>query len=140
MKSILHLSSVAHRHADTEADGNLDGILATLEGEPVYEFYPLGRRFRGMANTRRYYEHFISTVRPRVIGAVLHNEAIGPGGVVQEYTVTARSDEDQPPSAHRVMAILTFGSERLSGDRMFSDERFFRLLIGPLWEELEIVP
>jgi len=58
MKSILHLISAAHRHAATEADGDLDGILATPEGEPVYEFYPLGRRFRGMANTRRYYEHF----------------------------------------------------------------------------------
>ena len=46
-------------HARLEAEGDIEGTMATLVDDPVYEFWPMGWRFRGQAATRRYYEHTI---------------------------------------------------------------------------------
>jgi hypothetical protein len=136
---ITHLVAVAADHARLEATQDLEGLMATMEGEPVYEFYPLGKRFKGMAETRRYYEHFMANVQSRLRGADKISEAVGASGVVEEYSITVQHDGDAEPTVHRIMAILTFGDQALSGERMYSDEKFFRFLIGPLWNELEDV-
>jgi len=137
-QSLKALAEVARRHAEVEGAGDLDAILATMEGEPVYDFHPVGRRFTGMARTRRYYAYFIEHVRPRIAGFEQHSEWLGPDGLVQEYSVSIMpEDMAGTPVTHRVLGILTFGSERLSGERLYSDDAFFRFLIGPLWDELE---
>ena len=134
---ITHLVAVAADHARLEATQDFEGLMGTMEGEPVYEFHPLGKYFKGMDNTRRYYEHFMAHVQQRIHGSQMISEAIGASGVVQEYDVTVQHDGDAEPTVHRIMAILTFGDQALSGERMYSDEKFFRFLTGPLWNELE---
>ena len=136
---ITQLVAVGADHARLEATQDLEGLMATMEGEPVYEFHPLGKCFRGMANTRRYYEHFMAYVQQRICGSEMVSEAIGASGVVQEYDVTVQHDGDAEPTVHRIMAILTFGDQALSGERMYSDDKFFRFLTGPLWDELEVL-
>ncbi|WP_176593636.1 hypothetical protein [Sphingobium sp. EM0848] len=136
-RSLINLISVAHRHALTEGAQDVDAIMATMEGEPVYELYPVGKRFSGMANTRRYYEHFVAHVQQRMRGAAPVSQSFGPDGVVEEYTISILLDGATEPSMHRIMAILTFGEEGLSGERIYSDEAFLRTLLGPLWAELE---
>ncbi|WP_380872832.1 hypothetical protein ACFB49_37360 [Sphingomonas sp. DBB INV C78] len=138
-RSILSLIVTAHRHAEAEGSGDMDAILATLEGEPVYDFYPVSRRFTGMDRTRRYYRHFIDTVMPLIAGFDLRDEWVGDAGVIQEYDVTLKA-ADGPATRHRILGILTFGEERLSGERLYADEAFFRILIGPIWDELEPIP
>lgn len=138
-RSLINLIAVAHRHAVTEGGQDVDAIMATMEGEPVYELYPVGKRFAGMANTRRYYEHFVSHVQPRMRGASAVSQSVGPDGLVEEYTISAVLDGAAAPSTHRVMAILTFGEQGLSGERIYSDEAFLRTLVGPLWDELETI-
>jgi hypothetical protein len=133
----LQLVSVAIAHGVLEATQDLEALLGTMEGEPVYEFFPLRRRFSGMENTRRYYEHFMRDVQPRILNATPLSESIGAAGVVQEFSITVQHAGEDQPTEHRIMAILTFGKERLSGERMFSDDKFFKLLVGPLWDELE---
>lgn len=135
-KSLLQLVTAAARHAETETLGDLEGILATIEGEPVYDFYPIARRMSGMDRTRRYYEHFIANVMPLIVGFEQHSEWIGEVGVVQEYTIKLHQPGASALTSHRIIAILTFGEERLSGERMYSDEVLFRTLLGPLWHEL----
>lgn len=137
MPSLLELSAAAHAHARTEGDGDLEGIMATMEGEPVYEFYPLGLRFRGVANTRRYYEHFIDDFAPRIVGFVQRSESLGREGAVQEYTIKLTLPGATEPSSHHIMAILTFGEHGITGERMYSDERLFRAMLGPLWDDME---
>lgn len=134
---ITQLVAVAADHARLESTQDLEGLMGTMEGEPVYEFHPLGKCFKGMANTRRYYEHFMANVQQRILGAEMISESIGSSGVVEEYNVTVQHDGDAGPTVHRIMAILTFGEQALSGERMYSDEKFFRFLVGPLWNELE---
>ena len=131
------LVTIGVAHAELEATQDIEGLLGTMEGEPVYEFHPLGRCFRGMANTRRYYEHFMANVQPCMRGFTQRSEAIGDEGLVQEFAVTVAHEGDAEPTTHSVMAILTFGESGLSGERIYSDEKFFRILVGPLWDELE---
>ena len=37
------------RHATLEAEGDLAGTMETLIAEPIYEFWPIGRRMVGSA-------------------------------------------------------------------------------------------
>ena len=47
------------RHAELEARGKLDELMATLVEDPVYEFHPAGLRMTGRDRVRRYYAQFI---------------------------------------------------------------------------------
>ncbi len=51
-------------HAKVEAQGDLEATMATLVGDPVYEFLPLGLRMSGRENVRRYYEHLLGKFVP----------------------------------------------------------------------------
>jgi len=137
MTSLVQLIAAAHAHARTESEGDLEGIMATMEGEPVYEFYPVGRRFRGVENTRRYYQHFVADFQHRISGYELLSESVGREGVAQEYTIQLTLPGASEPSAHRIMAILTFGERGITGERMYGDEPLFRAMLGPLWDETE---
>lgn len=134
--SFVNLIGVASIHALTEGGQDLDAIMATMEGEPTYEYYPVGKSFTGMDATRRLYRYFIDEVQPRMAGHKLISESIGPQGVVQEYDIQITLIGDSEPSWHRIMAILVFGEEGLVGERMYSDEVLFRTLTGPLWDEM----
>ena len=58
--------ALAHRHAQAESDADVEATLATMEADPAYYFYPAGRKFTGMANTRRFYEGFVEHFKPRI--------------------------------------------------------------------------
>lgn len=134
--SLAELVEVAYRHAAAEGAGDLAGTLATMEDEPVYELYPVGLRLAGMDRTRRYYEYFFAEVAGRTLGYQLFTEWVGAPGLMQEYEVTLRCDDGSAKS-FRVASILKFGRTLLSGERLYADEEFFRILFGPLWSELE---
>jgi len=131
------LIAAAEAHCKTEEGKDVDAILATMEGEPVYEFHPVRRVFRGMERTRRYYEHLVNDVQARMSGFRLYSQSVGNQGMVQEYNITITHEGDTEPSTHRIMVILTFGERGISGERMYSDERLFRTMLGPLWDETE---
>lgn len=130
------LLAIARRHAQLEGDGDLEGVLATLDPDPVYRFYPLGRGFSGTTNARRFYEIFFAEVRPRVLGYSVLGEWLGDTGLAQEYAITARAS-DERPATYRVLSILTFGERGLSGECLYASDAFFRLLAGSMWSELQ---
>lgn len=135
MATQTELIDVAHRHAAAEAAADIDGTLATLEGEPVYELYPVGRQLRGMANVRRYYEYFFAQVLRDTLGYELRNAWVNDVGLLEEYDIDCRIDG--APQTFRVLSILKFGERALTGERLYADEKFFRFLFGPLWAETE---
>jgi hypothetical protein len=57
-------------------------------------------------------------------------------GLLQEYSVTIRCD-DARTRDFRIMGLLKFGRTALSGERLYADTEFLRILFEPLWEELE---
>lgn len=128
--------ALAHRHAQAESDADVEGTLATMEPDPAYYFFPAGRKFTGMANTRRFYEGFVSHFKPRIRDVVFHGEAISETGAFQEYTLALECD-DGIVRQYRILGILVFGDNAIAGERMYADDALFRLLAGPMWEELE---
>lgn len=133
MATQAELIEVAHRHAAAEAAADIDGTMATLEGEPVYELYPAARQLRGMATVRRYYEHFFASVLPYTLGYRLRNAWVNDVGLLEEYDIDCRIDGVE--QTFRVLSILKFGERALSGERLYADEKFLRFLFGPLWAE-----
>lgn len=134
--SVVDLIAVASRHAVAEGGQDLDAIMATMEGEPTYQYHPVGKTFTGFEKTRRLYRYFIDEVQPRIADHRLLSESVGPHGVVQEYDISITLVGNDEPTWHRIMAILVFGEKGLIGERMYSDESLFRTLTGPLWEEM----
>jgi hypothetical protein len=129
------LIAVAHAHAAAEAVGDLETVFATLEDDPRYELQPIGLVFDGMDNVRRYYDYFFSTFQPLIAGYALRGEAATADGVMQEYTIWTRTGPDDALERHEVIGILTFGADRLSGERVYGSERLLRLMFGPVYDD-----
>jgi hypothetical protein len=132
------LIGLARAHAAAEARGDVAATLATLEPDPVYELFPVGRSFRGMAETRAYYAHFFAEFLPRVAGHRLRSEWVSDEGVGQEYEIELRAGDGRT-QRHRVIGILTFGREALSGERVWASEPLLRRMFGPVYDRAEPV-
>jgi hypothetical protein len=129
------LIDAARRHSGAEADGDMAGTMETLELDCIYDLYPVALRFTGIDMARRYYENYFANVAPRIVGYKMVAEWIGPEGINQEYDVVFRED-DGVARTHRILGILTFGKDRLSGERIYSDETMLRAMFGPIWSDL----
>jgi hypothetical protein len=134
--TVAELTAIAHRHAAAEADGDLAATLATLEAEPVYELYPIGLRMTGLPLARRYYTHFFAEVAPRIAGYEMLGEWVNELGVLQEYRVAIR-DGAGGTRNFRIVGLLKFGDIALTGERLYGDTEFLRILFEPVWSELE---
>ena len=132
------LIGLARTHAAAEARGDVAATLATLEPDPVYELFPVGRAFRGMAETRAYYDHFFAEFLPQVAGHRLRSEWVSDEGVGQEYEIELRAGAGRT-ERHRVIGILTFGREALSGERVWASEPLLRRMFGPVYDRAEPV-
>lgn len=131
------MHELAMRHVAAEAAEDLDGTMATLEGEPVYDLFPVGRRMVGREAVRRYYAHFFANVKPRLGdgGGEMHGLWTGDNATVMEYTLAYRHD-DGHVTRHRVIGILPYGQTGLAGERLYADEEILRLMFAPLWDEM----
>ena len=125
---------LARRHASSEGAGDLLDTLATLEPEPVYELWPVGLAFRGMAAARLFYDHFFAHFQPLIAGYELLREWVTDEGVGQEYRIDLRFPDGREES-HRVIGVLTFGRDALAGERVWASERLLRLMFGPAYEQ-----
>jgi hypothetical protein len=127
------LIAIARAHAEAEGRNDLATTLATLEPEPVYELQPAGRVMRGMDAARCYYQHFFARFRPLVSGYELRGEWVNQEGLGQEYVIALRMP-DGDSERHHVIGILSFGTQALSGERVYAGERLLRLMFGPAWD------
>jgi hypothetical protein len=125
--------ALAHAHATSEGAGDFDGVLATLEADPVYELQPVGLAFRGLDAARVFYRHFFASFQPLIDSYSLRSEWVGDDGAAQEYVIRLLFPEGRRES-HRVIGVLTFGRDALSGERVWASERLLRLMFGPAYE------
>ncbi len=126
------------KHATLEAEGDLDGTMATLIDVPVYEFWPMGKRMTGRDQVMRYYEHLVGNFMPRQIGYEMVAETLSSEALSQEYMIEIHGDNG--PEKHRVLGILVAasdGSGLMSGERIWGSDAFLRQMIGPVWDDLE---
>jgi len=123
---------VAYAHAAAETDMDLEGTLATLDPDPVYELQPLGVEVRGMAGARAYYEHFFANFMPLIEGFQLRDEWVNDHGLAQEYVMQVRDPATGAVSDEPIIGILVFGTEGLAGERLYGSESLFQRMFGPV--------
>lgn len=129
-------ATYAMRHIHMEAQGDLEGTLATLVDDPVYELHPIGLKMTGKALVRLYYEHFFSEVRPHIADYEFHGYCFGETSLNTETTIRWRLDDGKLRD-FRVMTVLPYAEGGISGERIYADDDFFRLLFGPFFSGLQ---
>lgn len=134
------MRALGHRHAELESGdaSALDALLETLVDDPVYEFHPCRRVLRGAPLARRYYAYFFEHFQPLRAGFRFVGEWASPESLAQEYDVDL--EIDGRVETFRVLGILVRGDHRLAGERIYASDRFFRLLMGELFDELPELP
>lgn len=135
------MHALGTRHATAEAEGDLEATMATLVEEPVYEFWPMGKRMVGRDAVLRYYEHLVSDFMPAQIGYRMICETVSPEALSQEFVIEMHGT-DGTPETHRVLGVLYAaddGSGLMGGERIWGSDAFLRRMIGPIWDELESI-
>jgi len=129
------MRALGSRHAQLEAECDLDGVMATLVADPVYEFWPIGLRARGQDAVRRYYEHLLEVFIPTQRSYRLVEEWLSERSLAQEYEIEINGPDG--PVTHQVIGILWAEGELMGGERVWGSESCLRAMIGPLFDELE---
>ena len=129
--------ALGSKHAEIETAGDIDGTMATLVEDPVYDFLPIGKRMRGRDQVRRYYEHLIHEFFPTRGDASLVEEWVSKQSLAQEYDMQYTGPDG--PERHRVIGILFVDGKGplMKGERIWGSERCLRAMVGPLFDELE---
>jgi predicted ester cyclase len=122
------------QHSIAEDRRDLDGLIATLAEDCVYEIVPTGQRWEGHAGARGFYTSFLGAFPDVTFD--LQDIVIGPQGVFQvaRMTGTHRGPwADQPPTGRRVDAAIIIHfpwdprAGRFAGERIYYDSRAFDL-------------
>lgn len=125
------------RHAQLEAEGDLDAVMETLVEDPVYDFWPIGLRMRGRAAVRRYYEHLVGTFYGEQKSYRLIEEWVSERSLAQEYEMVVAFDTGL--ETHHVIGILFAEGDRLGGERIWGSKAILKKMVGPVWDELEAI-
>ena len=122
------------RHSIAEDRRDIDGLIATLAADCVYEIVPTGQRWEGHGGARRFYEELFGAFPDNRFA--LTDIVVGPQGVFEAATLTGTNEgpwAGTPPSGLPVslQVLILFPwdpvTERFSGERIWFD----RGALGP---------
>jgi predicted ester cyclase len=114
------------RHSIAEDRRSLDGLIATLAPDCVYEVMPTGQRWEGHAGARRFYTELLGAFPD--VHFDLRDIVIGPQGVIEVATLTGTHEGPWAgiaPTGRRVTltVIIHFPWDRAT--RLFAGERVY---------------
>lgn len=130
--SMEELRALAARRFAAVGSGDIEATMALLVDEPVFDLHPVGLRLEGQSAVRLYYARFFAvchgTLSAEPLATYFADDAI-----VCELALT-----HQPPSGPRepyqLLAIMETEAGRFKGERLYGDERLFRIMFGdPIW-------
>lgn len=116
------------RHSIAEDRRDVDGLIATLSPDCVYEIVPTGRRWEGHEGARAFYTELFAAFPDNRF--TLSDIVIGPQGVFEAATLTGTNLgpwAGAPPSGLPVsIAVLILfpwdpSTERFAGERIWFD-------------------
>jgi steroid delta-isomerase-like uncharacterized protein len=116
------------RHSIAEDARDIDGLVATLSEDCVYEIVPTGRRWEGHAGARAFYSELFAAFPDNAFA--LSEIVIGPQGVFEAATLTGTNEgpwAGVPPTGLAVsLEILILfpwdaGTQRFTGERIWFD-------------------
>jgi steroid delta-isomerase-like uncharacterized protein len=117
------------RHSIAEDRRDIDGLVATLSADCVYEIAVTGQRWDGHDGARRFYEELFTAFPDNAFA--LSEIVIGPQGVFEVATLTGTNEgpwAGVPASGLRVaLEVLIlfpwdFATERFGGERIWFDQ------------------
>ena len=115
-------------HSKAEDKRDLDGLIATLSPDCVYEIVPTGERWEGHAGARAFYTGFLRAFPDVTFD--LKDIVIGPQGVIEIAMMrgTQRSEwQGQAATGNlaELDVVIHFpwdpGTERFAGERIYYD-------------------
>ena len=116
------------RHSIAEDRRDIDGLIATLAPDCVYEFVGTGLRWEGLAGARRFYTELFAAFPDNRFD--LADIVIGPQGVFESVVLEATHlgpFAGLEPSGRRVRLELAIlfpwdpATERFTGEQIFLD-------------------
>ena len=116
------------RHSIAEDRRDIDGLIATLATDCLYEIVPTKQRWEGHAGARHFYEELFAAFPDNRFE--LTEIVVGPQGVFEVATLTGTNDgpwAGAPPSGLPVslQVLILFPwdpvTERFSGERIWFD-------------------
>ena len=116
------------RHSIAEGRRDIDGLIATLTEDCVYEIVPTEQRWEGHEGARRFYEELFAAFPDNAFA--LDEIVIGPQGVFEVVTLTGTNLgpwAGAPPSGMAVsLEVLIYFpwdpvTERFTGERIWFD-------------------
>jgi predicted ester cyclase len=116
------------RHSIAEDRRDIDGLIATLAPDCVYEIVPTGQRWEGLAGARQFYAELFGAFPDNRFA--LTDIVVGPQGVFEVATLTGTNDgpwAGTPPSglpvALQVLILFPWdpATERFFGERIWFD-------------------
>ena len=123
------MRKLVQKHADLETQLDLDGVLATLIDNPVYEFHPDRLRLEGKENIREFYREHFDSFFPLIKSHVLINECWDIHSACLEYDLYLKPpyNSERP---YRIMVSLTEKDSLLIGERFYVENELARLMAG----------
>ena len=116
------------RHSIAEDRRDIDGLVATLSPDCVYEIVPTGQRWEGHDGARGFYTELFGAFPDNAFA--LTDIVVGPQGVFEVATLTgtnlgpwAGASPTGLPVALQVLILLRWdpATERVSGERIWFD-------------------
>jgi len=116
------------RHSIAEDRRDIDGLVATLAPDCVYEIVPTGQRWEGHDGARRFYTELFAAFPDNRFA--LTDIVVGPQGVFEVATLTGTNQgpwAGTPPSglpvALQVLILFPWdpAAKRFSGERIWFD-------------------
>ncbi len=116
------------RHSIAEDRRDIDGLVATLSPDCVYEIVPTGQRWEGHAGARAFYAELFAAFPDNAFA--LSDIVIGPQGVFEVATLTgtnlgpwAGAAATGLPLALQVLILFPWNpaTERFAGERIWFD-------------------
>ena len=116
------------RHSIAEDARDIDGLIATLSDDCVYEIVPTGQRWTGHAGARAFYEELFRAFPDNAFA--LSEIVIGPQGAFEVATLTGTNRgawAGVPPSGLTVSleVLILFpwdpATQRFAGERVWFD-------------------
>jgi predicted ester cyclase len=116
------------RHSIAEDRRDIEGLVATLSADCVYESVPTGQRWEGHAGARAFYTELFAAFPDNAFA--LTDIVIGPQGVMEVATLTgtntgpwAGAAPTGLPVALQVLILFPWdpAAERFSGERIWFD-------------------
>jgi predicted ester cyclase len=122
------------RHSIAEDRRNIDGLIATLSANCVYEIVPTGQRWEGHPGARDFYRELFAAFPDNAFA--LSEIVIGPQGVMEVATLTGTNEGPWGgapptglPASLQVLILFPWdpATERFTGERIWFD----RGTLGP---------